>query len=152
MSSSLNNWIFSLIFIKKTKCFSQSVVALLGLLANIICTCIIKVTGKRKLWLVSMTGSCLSCFGLGENHTNQKFVASWCIHQLYYRSEWFWICRNVRLQFYTIWMELVWQTWTHRCGWQFELHSNDFVFHVGIFLQCWSITSSMDSVEWSVSV
>ncbi|XP_037050613.1 facilitated trehalose transporter Tret1-like isoform X2 [Bradysia coprophila] len=45
--------------------WATSVVALLGLLANIVCTCIIKVTGKRKLWLVSMAGTLLSCLGLG---------------------------------------------------------------------------------------
>lgn len=54
------NWVFA-----KMRT-AQTIVALLGILSNIVCTCIISVIGKRILWLVSMAGASLSCLALGE--------------------------------------------------------------------------------------
>lgn len=45
---------------------TQTIVALLGIVSNIVCTCIISVIGKRILWLISMAGTSLSCLALGE--------------------------------------------------------------------------------------
>lgn len=41
------------------------VVGVMSLLANIVCMSVVKVFGKRRLYFVSLTGTALSCFGLG---------------------------------------------------------------------------------------
>lgn len=40
------------------------VIGILGFAANIACTCLIKVLGKRKIALISMTGTCISMIAL----------------------------------------------------------------------------------------
>lgn len=44
----------------------QVVVGVMGLLANIVCMSVVKVFGKRRLYFVSLTGTALCCFSLGN--------------------------------------------------------------------------------------
>lgn len=52
------------------------IVGLMGLLANIVCMCVVKVIGKRKLYFFSLTGAAASCFALSF-YAHQKLPAGW---------------------------------------------------------------------------
>lgn len=125
------------------------VIGLVGLLGNLILLCIIRLTGKRRIYLIALAVTFISCFILGGyifNDWIEREILRYVSFANIYFNSCLWFHSS------THWLDVVRETWIDECRRHEKLHSTFYFYFVEFRYESRSGFVTLDAPQRSIPI